>query len=1015
MAQALVLVRRAAIAVGVIAHALVGGKTLAQPVNDDCASATVVTSPGTYTSTTAGASGFSASPCGAPSDFFDVWYMFTSPVTGAYRFDMQLSPGYVSATLALYDTCDGAALICDDGPDSGPTAGKPEINYQVEAGRTILIRVAMCCGDQWPFTLRVGPGVLPVIPPNDECSAAATLTLNTPLQGTNVNAAGGLISAPCVYGFNDTKDVWYAFTALAAGWYEFRSHGLTSTSFNPFYTTLALYGSCGGGQLACGDDYDVSKGSRIVRMLGAGQSVRLRVAGWASGEGTFELEARAVAAPTPPANDFCEQAIEIAGPGSVGTARVAYATDDAPVSCGLFGAARKGVWYTHVPPRDTNVFLINDSVLPVTMTAYTGADCETIQEIACFRSIPGGGYSGPDGVDMVAGQRYWILMALEADREVSADAAVQLRVLDRRIDSCDRASVLAFPASVKGSNFVFRDEGARASCYALGDIDAWYEFTAPANAAGPATYRFDLLDRIERAYDEFYWTEMSAPVLSLLDGCNGSELACGTTGLDNAIVSLTHVLNPGERVLVRVASNFALTGTYSLEVWSNATALSPNDNCDQAIDFAPGVGLKPFAVAGATTSASQNFTNSFAYAAAGLAPVTLSGDVWYRWVSPTMGLLSVRTNISGFRIAVYNGPTCPPVPASLLNATVDDREMSMPVSAGQTLLFQIGAVGAGETAVANLALEVVPYQGACCSTGLCTVMTSTDCAAAGAGAVFRGPNTACGPVSAQAHTFADPAPVVIPQGSAAATRTINVAEAFTVGAVAAEATLNHPELSDVELVLSHAGRSVTLMRNSGIPNELTGAYTFTDASIYPKGVSWFIGPTRDAAPGGYYRPSDRGENKLLNDETTGFGGVSSAGDWTLSVRDVLAPYRGVLNGWKLTLLARDDAGPCGPAPAGACCRGSTCVAVASSACAGPNTRFAGSGTVCNASGNWRSPCCIADFDQSAGGTGPATLQDLFAFLQAWFADDPAANADRIGTTPDVNDIFVFLQAWFAGC
>lgn len=54
--------------------------------------------------------------------------------------------------------------------------------------------------------------------------------------------------------------------------------------------------------------------------------------------------------------------------------------------------------------------------------------------------------------------------------------------------------------------------------------------------------------------------------------------------------------------------------------------------------------------------------------------------------------------------------------------------------------------------------------------------------------------------------------------------------------------------------------------------------------------------------------------------------------------------------------------------------------------------------------------CAADFN----GDGARGVDDIFAFLSAWFANDPRSDADGNGTR-DVSDIFVFLSAWFAGC
>jgi hypothetical protein len=54
--------------------------------------------------------------------------------------------------------------------------------------------------------------------------------------------------------------------------------------------------------------------------------------------------------------------------------------------------------------------------------------------------------------------------------------------------------------------------------------------------------------------------------------------------------------------------------------------------------------------------------------------------------------------------------------------------------------------------------------------------------------------------------------------------------------------------------------------------------------------------------------------------------------------------------------------------------------------------------------------CAADFN----GVDGATLQDIFDFLNAWFAGSLQADTDGVnGLT--LQDVFGFLNAWFAGC
>ncbi len=59
--------------------------------------------------------------------------------------------------------------------------------------------------------------------------------------------------------------------------------------------------------------------------------------------------------------------------------------------------------------------------------------------------------------------------------------------------------------------------------------------------------------------------------------------------------------------------------------------------------------------------------------------------------------------------------------------------------------------------------------------------------------------------------------------------------------------------------------------------------------------------------------------------------------------------------------------------------------------------------------------CVADFDQS----GAVGLQDLFAYLQAYFANvvgpsPPGADIDHSGAIT-LDDLFQFLAIWFGNC
>jgi hypothetical protein len=61
------------------------------------------------------------------------------------------------------------------------------------------------------------------------------------------------------------------------------------------------------------------------------------------------------------------------------------------------------------------------------------------------------------------------------------------------------------------------------------------------------------------------------------------------------------------------------------------------------------------------------------------------------------------------------------------------------------------------------------------------------------------------------------------------------------------------------------------------------------------------------------------------------------------------------------------------------------------------------------SGTLAGASCIADFNTSGG----VTVQDIFDFLTAWFANDP--RADISGGGVGAQDIFDYLSLWFTGC
>ncbi len=125
---------------------------------------------------------------------------------------------------------------------------------------------------------------------------------------------------------------------------------------------------------------------------------------------------------------------------------------------------------------------------------------------------------------------------------------------------------------------------------------------------------------------------------------------------------------------------------------------------------------------------------------------------------------------------------------------------------------------------------------------------------------------------------------------------------------------------------------------------------------------------------------------------------------------------------------------CSPSPCtptgGTCCRGATCSTAFASAAAcaaavdtvAPSTvvsKFISAAAACNSPvttpgtlGNTTSPCCYANFNHNAS----VEVQDIFDFLNDWFAGKKSALVGGDGTTGtlSVQNIFDFLNSWFAG-
>jgi hypothetical protein len=480
--------------------------------------------------------------------------------------------------------------------------------------------------------------------------------------------------------------------------------------------------------------------------------------------------------------------------------------------------------------------------------------------------------------------------------------------------------------------------------------------------------------------------------------------------------------------------------TYFINFHMNSSSIAPldpmdltfsllpraGDVCDTAVPIV-GTGLFTFHNLGA--SAPQvPFTTLLCGATANAA---MSFDSWYKWVAPASGKASILARSLPtplrYRMAVFleSAPGACPTSASSVVRCVNDSSIpdgtaaangigTWDVVAGKTYYFQFASqlVGMQAYGFADMELLLEPSAiGRCCiGAASCLLVSLEDCAVRGG--TYGGNGSSCVTYDGTTSSYAGGA-VAMPALNPYTYGTITVPDTFSVEDVEVVVNINSPVLHDIRLALVKDGALVTLTHRGRagftpfgtVGLHLVGTYTFNDA-----GASSLFDSFADPVPQGVYRPV--GAANINNGLRANFHGKSAAGVWTLvAASDGSFGEAGAVSSWILR-LKRGSAPACG----GICCRGSTCGILAAADCTVPSGSSAGAafvaGSICNAGGSTTTPCCHADFNKN----GSLQVQDIFDFLNSWFAGSLYAKVGGDGFTGTlaVADIFDFLNAWFAG-
>ena len=483
----------------------------AAPVNDNCASALLLTQTQTCSYTSGTTVGATASPfsstCNGNAEG-DVWYKFIATGTAAV-ITVQGSENF-DAVVQLVSSCVGTSLYCTDQNGSG---GTEKISATgLISGQTYFIRV-------YDYYARVAASSTfnicvstIAIPGNDDCSNAYVLSpspLCSVTNGTTYGATASGSSSTCLSG-NPDEDVWFQFVAPS-----------TNVTINVqggagFDAVVQVYNSCGGTNIYCKDN-TINGGLETIVTSGliAGQSYFIRVYDYETGASVASTFTICLTAPLPPApvNDNCANAISL---GSASCFPVTGTTAGATASAfasSCDGSANDDVWYKFVASGpDAYVRVAGISDIDVVVEVLDGC---TGTAIKCSDVTANNGMESFFLSLLTHGNTYFIRV-YEYDSKDYYDNSFSICVsYQGPLLNDDCATAVTLPVTNAKSNLVSgttsgASYSSSSSCLGTPDDDVWYKFVASSPK------------------DSIYVVSAGSfdAVVGVYDACGGASMYC---------------------------------------------------------------------------------------------------------------------------------------------------------------------------------------------------------------------------------------------------------------------------------------------------------------------------------------------------------------------------------------------------------------------------------------------------------------------------------------------------------
>ena len=484
--------------------------------------------------------------------------------------------------------------------------------------------------------------------PNDICSGAISLVVNTDLSCTNKTpgtVAGATASSQTSGCFGTADDdVWFSFVATST------SHHISLLNVSGSTTDLyhSVYnGNCNiiGSPIVCSDP-----DNSLTSNLTIGNTYFIRVYTYTSTPGqTTTFNVCVGTPPPPPVNDECVNAISlVVNPTlnctSITPGTIAWATGSIG-SSGCFGTADDDVWYSFVATSSThNISLMNvsGSTTDLYHVVYAG-DCNSPGTPILCSDPNTSSVSG-----LTIGNTYYVRVytyTSTSAQTTTFNICITTPPLPPSNDDCINAVSLVVNQDLNCSSVtpgtVLSATASTGStgCFGTADDDVWYSFVATAT-----THYISLLNVSGSV------TDMYHVVYSGNCGLLSVPIICSDPN-----TSTVTGLTIGNTYYIRVYTYTSTTGqntTFNICVGTMPPA-PVNDDCVNAINLIVNNDFNCGNVSSGTVVAATSSLGSTGCSG------TADDDVWYTFTATatthTISLINVTGSTTDLYHAVYSG------------------------------------------------------------------------------------------------------------------------------------------------------------------------------------------------------------------------------------------------------------------------------------------------------------------------------------------------------------------------